>query len=88
MPIVPAIRSFDPAASTTAGARAQPSEAVRAQRLALFQQAIAGAAVPAAAPPQATMPAVSVTPVTRINLTEAPDPARPLRPGSLLDIRV
>lgn len=87
MPGVPAIRSFDPAA---VAARPQASEAVRAQRLAMFQQAIAGAATPAApaAAPQPSMPAVAVTPVQRVNLGEAPDPSRPLRPGSLLDIRV
>lgn len=92
-----AIRSWTPAAlPTVPPSRPGASEAARTARQAMFQQAIAGAqAAPQAAsvqqvrPTAATTPAVVTTPVERVAPSaDAPRPERPLRPGSLLDIRV
>lgn len=92
-----AIRSWNPAAlPTVPPSRPGAGDAARAARQAMFQQAISGAqAAPSTAavqqvrPAAATTPAVVTTPVERVAPSaDAPRPDRPLRPGSLLDIRV
>jgi hypothetical protein len=60
--------------------QAQPARDVQAAQRAFFQAAVT-ARPPAAAP----APAQAAAPARP---TAAPDPNRPLRPGSLVDIRV
>lgn len=68
------------------GARA---EAIRAAQKAFFDRALDPSQATAPARPATAASATPVPPVTRLTFdADAPPPSRPLRPGSLLDIKV
>lgn len=73
-----------------ARAPAAPAKPVATDpRAAFFGQALSRAAAsPAAAVPQSSASAPTIAPVRVAVPPEAADPARPPRPGSLLNIRV
>jgi hypothetical protein len=84
---VPSIRPPSPQPPTVAP---RPPDSARQAAKAFFQLAAGQAAAPAAAP-QAPAPAAAARPATgpnRLAAAPADPPERPLRPGSLLDIRV
>jgi hypothetical protein len=74
------------------GAPAKPSESARQAARAFFEIAAGKpAAVASAGPAQATAPAAATrasAPLSRPVQAPAEAPARPLKPGSFLDIRV
>lgn len=72
------IRPYAPLAAPVPSARATvPAAAAREAQRAFFQAALGGSA-----------PMPATTPVARSVTTPVEEPARPLRPGSLLDIRI
>ncbi len=80
-----------PAAVPARPVPAARAEAVRAAQRAFFETALAGD-TQAASPPRAAAPTATAAPVraeVRVAIDPAaPAPTRPLRPGSLLDIKV
>lgn len=78
---------------TTPGASSPRAEAVRAAQRAFFETALAGE-MSAASSARPTTPAAAPTAATPLREVravvdpEASAPPRPLRPGSLLDIKV
>jgi hypothetical protein len=75
-----------PAHLTPASPIARPIDPARlAAQKAFFEAALGKAPVATAAP---AVPAPAAAPVQRVPEPDAPKPQKPLRPGSLLDIRV
>lgn len=77
-----------PAARPAAAAR---TDAVRAAQRAFFDTALAGGVPAPAATAAPVAPAPPVAPAREVRVAvdpQAPAPSRPLRPGSLLDIKV
>lgn len=79
--------SLPPAATPTP---ARTSEAVRAAQRAFFDTALTNASAPSVARPAAAAPAAAAQakPAVTVSTEGQAPPARPLRPGSLLDIRI